>query len=209
MCARLLRRLLAVETRRKTDSTQQATECVCLPGVFVTASQYAYHKTATRCLECRFASAIVGPNTDARHARVSDCGPKSPEKEVEYAPVVTKLGVETLPNVELGHAPCTRGVLVEAQLRSARLWRTRGPLSGGVKQCVVYEREQATLLASRQQDSDSLLSVRTLTSHCLGHTRGCRISYVSHAPSIPSPHPVTAAVFSGKQQSSSRLPCIV
>jgi hypothetical protein len=73
---------------------------------------------------------LSGGGSDARHVRVSHCGPKSPEKEVEHAPVVTILGIETLRNVEPGHAPCTRGVLVEAQLRSARLWlarRTRGP----------------------------------------------------------------------------------
>lgn len=52
----------------------------------------------------------------------------------------------------------------------------------------------------------SLLYPRTLASLSLGQTRGCRIAYVSRRPSISSPQPVTADVFSGKNNSSPRPP---
>ena len=127
---------MAVEIERTTDSTQQS-DRVCLVarrmryGSYVCVSQHGN----TVCGMPFRPELIAGPSSIARHARVSDCGPKSPEKEVECAAVVRILGVETLPtNVEPEHAPRTRAVLVEAQLRSAPLWRTRGPHRGSVKQ---------------------------------------------------------------------------
>jgi len=163
---------------------------------------------------------IAGPSSDARHARVSDCGPKSPEKEVECAPVVRILGIETLPNVELarlGHAPCTRGDLVEAQLRSARPRSTLAYAWAAARQrqtiaSFTSENWPRSLHVRRQQLSlarSPLLCLRTLASFSLGHTRGGRTLYVSCGPSIPSPHPVTADdVSSGRiAVFIPRLPC--
>lgn len=149
---------------------------------------------------------IAGPSSDARHARVSDCGPKSPEKEVECAAVVRILGVETLPtNVEPEHAPRTRAVLVEAQPHSFDLHLSGvrvGRIAAASNKCLVYERELATLLAGRQQLSDSPSYILALLRAPQPRSNA-RLPYLirllaSRGPSTPSPHPVTAVLFSGK-----------
>lgn len=99
-------------------------------------ARLAIRSTATErvSLACVSVTAHAGPSIDARHTRVSGCGPKRPEKEVECAVVVRMLGVQTLPNVEGEHAPRTRArrraVSCGGHHTSARLWRTRGPHRG-------------------------------------------------------------------------------
>lgn len=185
--ARLLRRLLAVEIGSTTDNTPRG-DRVCFvarrmryDGSYVSASQHGN----TVCGMPFRPELIAGPSSDARRARVSDCGPKSPEKEVECAAVVRILGVETLPtNVEPEHAPRTRAVLVEAQLRSAPLWRTRGPHRGSVKTSASFTSEDRprSLRAGSSFRTSSPMSSHSCEPLSLGQTRGCRISYVFSPP---------------------------
>ena len=84
--ARLLRRLLAVEIGSTTDSTQQS-DRVCLVARRMRYGSYvcvAQHGNTVCGMPFR-PELIAGPSSDARHARVSDCGPKSPEKFVEWS----------------------------------------------------------------------------------------------------------------------------
>ena len=70
---------------RRQVTTPSERQSVSLPGVSVTApSSHVYYNTETRSLECRFDRWTSGPSRDARHARISDCGPKSPEQGVEW-----------------------------------------------------------------------------------------------------------------------------
>lgn len=208
--ARLLRRLLAVEIGSTTDSTQQS-DRVCFVarrmryGSHVSVSQHGN----TVCGMPFRPELIAGPSSDARHARVSDCGPKIPEKEVECAAVVRILGIETLPtNVEPEHAPRTRAVLVEAQPHSFDLHLSGvrvGRIAAASNKCLVYERELATLLAGRQQLSDCLSFTLALLRASQPRPNA-RLPYLirllasrgPRGPSIPSPHPVTVVFFSGK-----------
>ena len=133
-----------------------------------------------------------GSSRDARRARVSHCGPKSPENFVDWS-VHPSSGYLARPfrTLNWGHAPCTRGpssVLVEAQLRSASLWRTRGPQRGSVQTIASH----ASFTSENWPRSCAGSNIRSLALLCcafglcaslsLGHTRGGgRISYVSCA----------------------------
>ena len=197
--ARLLRRLLAVEIGSTTDSTQQSNR-VCLVarrmryGSYVCVSQHGN----TVCGMPFRPELIAGPSSDARHARVSDCGPKSPEKfsGVECAPVVRTLG-ETLPNVE-SRMRSTRHAREEGAVELFLLWRhsaictsthgsrwrTRGPQRGSLKQ---VPRLRARTGHAPLQAGSSFRTLPPISSHSceplsLGQTRGCRISYVFSPP---------------------------
>lgn len=127
---------------------------------------------------------------------------------MECAAVVRILGIETLPNVESEHAlmhASWRAVLLwrhSCDLHvHARLWRTRGPQRGSLKQSPRLRARtgHAPLQAGSSFRTLSFMFA-LLASLSLGQTRGGRMPYVSCGPSIPSPHPVTADIFSGKIQ---------
>ena len=88
-----------------------------------------------------------------------------------------------------------------------------GRIAAASNKCLVYEREPATLLARRQQLSDSFSYVLALLRAPQPRSNA-RLPYLirllaSRGPSIPSPHPVTAVFFSGKiALLIPRLPCI-
>lgn len=158
-----------------------------------------------------------GSSRDARHARVSHSqgvGPTCPEKEVEWSVQRSsgRLG-ETLPNVELEHAPCTRGpcsILVEAQLRSAPLWRTRGPQRGSVQTIPSFTSANwpATLLCSQAATFRRSRSLCLPSDSVRASAQGIRAATVSNTSPVHQAYQARKTSLGRRQPVLiPRLPC--